>query len=106
MTILSRSATAVGAAVSAVSALALAVPLASASPQRNPFPVRAPKLHRPMHWFHWHPAGASLQERAQRFGSTAVVGLESMGDLDPLRRHYGFEHVRRIPSLRAVGPTV
>lgn len=103
MTILSRSATAVG---SAVSALALAVPLASASPQRNPFPVRAPKLHRPMQWFHWHPAGASLQERAQRFGSTAVVGLESMGELDPLRRHYGFEHVRRIPSLRAVEVSV
>ena len=99
MTILSRSATAVGAAVSA---LALAVPFASAAPQRNPSPVRPPKLHRPMQWFHWHPAGASLQERAQHFGSTAVVGLESMSDLEPLRRHYGFEHVRRIPSLRAV----
>src|SRR5207247_4943814 len=98
MTILSRSATAVG---TAVFALALTSPLASAATQRHPFLSRRSTPDRPMRWFHWNPADRSLQHRARRFGSTAVIGFESMRDLRSLRDHYGFEHVRRIPSLRA-----
>jgi subtilisin family serine protease len=35
------------------------------------------------------------------FGSTAVLGLESMQDLSSLRAAYGFERVRPIPALHA-----
>ena len=59
-----------------------------------------------MQWFHWHPRARALQSRTERFGSTAVIGLESMRDLDSLRDLYGFEHVRAIPALRAAQVSV
>ena len=44
--------------------------------------------------------------RRSRFGTTAVIGLESMRDLAGLRAAYGFERVRAIPALRAAEVTV
>src|SRR4051794_16216348 len=78
-----------------IAALAIAAPLAGASPASPPQPTG-----RHMHWYHWHSAARSLQGRAQ-FGSTAVVGLESMRDLAALRERYGFDRVRAIPALHA-----
>ena len=54
-----------------------------------------------MHWFHWNPKARLLEAHANRFGSTAVIGLLSMRDLASLRDRYGFEHVQAIPALRA-----
>ena len=56
--------------------------------------VSQPRLSsKRMHWYHWHPAARSLQGRAAKFGSTAVIGLESMQDLAALRERYGFDRV-------------
>jgi len=54
-----------------------------------------------MHWYRWHPSARALQGRTAEFGSTAVLGLESLQDLASLRAAYGFEHVRAIPALHA-----
>jgi subtilisin family serine protease len=60
-----------------------------------------PNPGREMHWFRSHTAARSLERGAARFGSTAVIGLESMRDLASLRRSYGFEAVQAMPALRA-----
>ena len=60
-----------------------------------------PNSGRRMHWFRSHTAARSLDRRAARFGSTAVIGLESMHDLASLRQSYGFETVQAMPALRA-----
>jgi len=60
-----------------------------------------PNPGRQMHWFRSHTAARSLERGAARFGSTAVIGLESMRDLAGLRRSYGFETLQAIPALRA-----
>jgi subtilisin family serine protease len=100
----------------AVAALALAAPLANAAPQRHsiagrtmvatPFVSPPPKLPGRMVWFHWHPSARTLQGAAAGFGSTAVIGLESMQDLASLREQYGLDRVRAIPELHAVEVTV
>lgn len=54
-----------------------------------------------MHWYHWHPSARTLREQMAAFGPTAVIGLEAMHDLSPLRNSYGFVHVRAIPELHA-----
>lgn len=65
-----------------------------------------PKSGLQMHWFH-SPAGSrSLQSRESRFGSKAVIGLESMHDLASLKSTYRFEHVRAVPALHAAVVTV
>jgi hypothetical protein len=82
--------------------LAIAAPFVGASLTSPP-----PKLSgRHMHWYRWHPSARSLQGRTAEFGSTAVLGLESMHDLASLRAAYGFRHVRAIPALRAAEVTV
>jgi hypothetical protein len=98
----------------AVTAIALAAPAATAAPDRHPISARIPLatpavstppgLHGRMRWFRWHPTPRSLQ--ARRFGSTVVVGLGSMQDLASLRRRYGFQRVQAIPALRAAEVTV
>ena len=55
-----------------------------------------PKSGHQMRWFHSHATA-----RASRFGSTAVIGVESMHDLASLSRSYGFETVQPMPALRA-----
>jgi subtilisin family serine protease len=88
--------------VGALIALAIAAPLAAGSPTSRP-----PKLSGTrMHWYHWHPSARSLQARAAKFGSTAVLGLESMNDLSALRAAYGFDRVRAIPKLHAAEVSV
>ena len=66
-----------------------------------------PKLsgHR-MRWFHSGPSGRRLQRTAAAFGSVAVLGLESMLELEALRDAYGFEHVQAIPELHAAEVSV
>src|SRR5437899_12909817 len=59
-----------------------------------------------MQWFRWHPSARSLQGRAAQFGSTAVIGLESMDDLASLRERYRFDRVRAIPELHAAEVSV
>jgi subtilisin family serine protease len=54
-----------------------------------------------MHWIHSQTAARSLEREAARYGSTAVIGLESMRDLTALRTSYGFETVQAMPALRA-----
>src|SRR5438128_2141963 len=54
-----------------------------------------------MVWYHWHPSARTLQGTSEQFGSTAVVGLESMRDLRPIRELYGFDRVLAIPDLHA-----
>jgi subtilisin family serine protease len=66
-----------------------------------------PKLARlPMHWFHWHQSARALQGRADDFGSVAVLGLESMRDLEALRDSYGFDQVQAFPALHAAEVSV
>jgi hypothetical protein len=60
-----------------------------------------PNPGRRMRWFRSHAAARFLERGAARFGSTAVIGLESMRDLASLRRSYGFETVQAMPALRA-----
>ena len=93
-----------------VSAIALAIAIAHATVRDHPaagtIPAVAPigSPHRTsrdtMQWFRWHPAAQPQQSRAA-FGSTAVIGLESMTDLASLRAAYGLEQVHAIPALRA-----
>lgn len=86
----------------ALAALTIAAPLASASltsPPPKPGDTQ-------MHWYHWHPSTRALQARAVQFGSSAVLGLESMQDLSSLRASYGFRHVQTIPALRAAEVSV
>jgi subtilisin family serine protease len=52
-------------------------------------------------WYRWDTTSDTLQARRPQFGSTIVLGLESMSDLAALRKGYGLELVRAIPSLRA-----
>jgi hypothetical protein len=72
----------------------------------TPFVSPARTIQRHMHWYRWHPAARSLQGRAARFGSTAVIGLESMRDLVGLRERYGFDRVLAIPALHAAQVSV
>ena len=51
-------------------------------------------------------ASRSLQSRESRFGSKAVIGLESMRDLASLKSTYRFEHVQAVPALHAAVVTV
>jgi subtilisin family serine protease len=60
-----------------------------------------PNPGHPMQWFRSHTVERSLERGAARFGSTAVIGLESMRDLASLRWSYGFETVQAMPALRA-----
>src|SRR5438093_2575301 len=99
----------------AVASLALAAAAATAAPDSQPISARIPlatpslisappTIHQRMRWFRWHPTARSLQ--ARHFGSTVVVGLDSMRNLASLRRRYGFERVQAIPALRAAEVTV
>jgi hypothetical protein len=103
----------------AVSALAIAAPAAQAAQKQAfvdykiaggstlgmPLISPPPSSGRSVRWFHWHP-GRQLQSRAAEFGSAAVVGLESMRDLDSLRARYGFDRVLAIPELHAAEVSV
>ena len=60
-----------------------------------------PKPGVQMHWFHSHASGRSPQNLGTNFGSTVVVGVESMDDLASLRRSFGFEDVQTVPALHA-----
>lgn len=81
------------AAVAVLAGLVLAAPPVVASP--------APKLGSSMHWFRWTPSARTLQARTMKPGSTAVLGVESVQDLSPLRARYGFHVTRLLPQLRA-----
>src|SRR5262249_14099137 len=59
-----------------------------------------PKPGRRMHWFRSRHTTRSLESES-RFGSTAVVGLDSMRELPALTKAYGFTDVHAIPSLHA-----
>ncbi|MFL6005124.1 MAG: S8 family peptidase [Gaiellaceae bacterium] len=59
-----------------------------------------------MHWFHSHASVRSLESRESRFGSKAVIGLESMRDLASLKATYRFESVRAVPALHAAEVTL
>src|SRR5439155_5366532 len=59
-----------------------------------------------MVWYRWHPSARALQGTAEQFGSTAVVGLESMRDLASLRSQYGFGRVLALPDLHAAEVSV
>lgn len=90
------------AVVAAFAVLALAAPRAAASPTSPP-----PRLQdRHMQWFRWHPSGRVLEASTAGFGSTAVIGLQSMHDLASFREAYGFTHVRAITSLHAAEVSV
>ena len=53
-----------------------------------------------MLWYRWDPSARRLQGgRVGAFGSVAVLGLESMRDLESLRDTYGFHRVQVIPQL-------
>src|SRR5690349_10460223 len=60
-----------------------------------------PKSGRRMQWFHSHATARSLERRATRFGSTIVVGVDSMQEVASLRRSYGLDVVQTLPALRA-----
>jgi subtilisin family serine protease len=97
MTTISHSKARFGAAlIVAIAALAIAAPLAGASLNSPPR-----SSGRQMHWYRWHPSTRALQARGAKFGSTAVLGLESMSDLASLRDNYDFERVRAMPALHA-----
>ena len=72
-----------------------------------------PKLERQFNWYHSNPAGRKLQAReTQRvdlstFGSKAIVGLETNGDLQALIEDYGFSflQVEAVPQLHAAEVT-
>ncbi len=91
---------ALGVALAALFALA-PHSLAAAAPASTP---SRPGLQ--MRWFHAHASFRSLQSRESRFGSKAVIGLESMRDLASLKSSYRFEHVRAVPALHAAIVTV
>ena len=105
----------------ALAALVMAAPTANAAPNRGfvrysiagsmqvalPLISPPPKLSgHQMRWFHSNPAVRKLQGKASAFGSVAVLGLESMRDLDSLRDVYGFDHIEAIPELRAAQVSV
>jgi subtilisin family serine protease len=93
-----RTARFAAALIAALTALAIVAGASLASPP--------PKLSgKHMYWYRWHPSTRTLQGRT-RFGSTAVLGLESMHDLASLRAAYGFERVRAIPALHAAQVSV
>jgi subtilisin family serine protease len=108
------------AAVSAVAACVLSVPIAggaldSLKPGKQTlaptFISPPPALHKQFHWFRWHPSTRalstrSLQSRDRTFGSTAVIGLRSVADLNAVRKAYGLQQVIPIPRLHAVQVTV
>jgi len=79
-----------------VAAAAAAVIVASAADAGT----SRPASHTQMQWFRWDRQ-ARPHRQATRFGATAIVGLEAMGDLSALRARYGFGRVRAIPMLRA-----
>ena len=99
-------------ALAAALTAAFSTPLASATLDHEslagptPFASPPPRLHRQMEWFRWHPNARSLQERASRFGSAAVIGLASMRDLESLREQYGFDDTRAIGDLHAAEVSV
>ena len=74
---------------------------AAAAPASAP-----PKSGLQMHWFHSQAGVRSLQSRESRFGSKAVIGLESMLDLASLKSTYRFEHVQAVPALHAAVVTL
>src|SRR5262245_63441783 len=89
----------------ALAALALAAPAGGAT-DREPGISPPPRVDGyQMHWFRWQPSTRTLQSVGQ-FGSTAVVGLESMRDLAALRAAYGLDRVHAIPELHAAEVSV
>jgi subtilisin family serine protease len=107
-------------ALAAALALAVAAPV-TAAPQKDfvrysiagdtrlasPLISPPPKVSgQPMRWFHWQPSTRGLQGRAADFGSVAVLGLESMHDLESLRASYGFDRVQAFPALHAAEVSV
>jgi hypothetical protein len=73
----------------------------TATPASTAVASAAPKPGRQMRWFRSDTGARSLERGAARFGSTAVIGLESMRDLASLRGSYGFETLQAMPTLRA-----
>jgi subtilisin family serine protease len=90
----------VGVVAFVAGSLASAKPVLAASAATT-VAAAPPKSGRPMQWFRAHTAARSLERRAARFGSTVVIGLESMRNLASLRRSYGFETLEAMPALRA-----
>jgi len=78
-----------------------AAPAAAAAHQHHPLVKSPSRLHTTTQWVRRHPSVQASVGQAHRYGSTAVVGLESMRDLASLRDRYGFERMRAIPALRA-----
>jgi subtilisin family serine protease len=74
---------------------------AAAAPASAP-----PRSGLQMHWFHSQTGARSSQSRETRFGSKAVIGLESMRNLASLKTTYRFEHVQPVPALHAAVVTV
>ena len=95
MNITTRSTARIGAAlIAAIAGMAIAAPTAGASAGTR------------MLWYHWHPTARTLQAQTATFGSTAVLGLESMDDLAEISSAYGFGDVRPISELRAAEVSV
>jgi len=64
--------------------------------------VSASSYGRPsMLWFRWHRSLGGPPSIEISAASWAVVGLRSMGDLDPLRARYHFDLLHALPSLHA-----
>jgi subtilisin family serine protease len=96
----------------AIAAAATVVAPSAAAPlhdhpiaKRSQSPTRAaasrPRPNGGMTWFRWHRAAGPRGSQTSRFGSSVVIGLESMQDLALLRARYGFSRARPIPALRA-----
>lgn len=79
--------------VAAFVVFAAAASLAVASPP--------PRLAHAMIWYRWHPSARTPAERSGVVGSTAVLGLESMRMLAPVRKQYGFRVIATLPQLHA-----
>lgn len=107
--------------VAALAGLAIAAPTANAAPNHElarysivgrmqvalPLISPPPKLSgHQMRWFRWDSSARRLQGKAGEFGSVAVLGLESMRELESLRNAYGFEQVQAIPELHAAEVSV
>jgi hypothetical protein len=73
----------------AVAIFTLAASPAGAAAHRDPLVLPHDKHHTAMHWYRGHSSARQSVSQARRYGSTAVVGLESMRDLTSLRDRYG-----------------
>ena len=82
----------------AAGASALATAPALASPP--------PRLEHTMVWYRSQPTARSLAARSSSAGATAVVGLESMRALAPVRTRYGIRVIATFPQLHAAEVTV